>query len=79
MWNTSLPPEVVVSMFSVRLRKPTLRSASAFTVSIRWRSERPRRSRRQTTTVSPGRTWSNSLASSRRSSSAPDAMSVKTR
>ena len=54
MWNTSSPPQVVVSMFSVRLRNPTLRSDSAFTVSMRWLSERPRRSRRHTTTVSPG-------------------------
>jgi hypothetical protein len=33
MWKISLPPEVVVSMLSVRLRNPTLRSASSFTVS----------------------------------------------
>jgi hypothetical protein len=79
MWNTSLPPEVVVSMFSVRLRKPTLRAERAFTVSMRWRRERPRRSSRHTTTVSPGRTWSKSLASSIRSASEPEAESVKTR
>jgi hypothetical protein len=48
-WKTSLPPGVVVSIVSCRLRKPTPHSARPVTVSTRWRSERPRRSSFQTT------------------------------
>jgi hypothetical protein len=49
MWKTSLPPGVVVSIASCRLRNPTPRSASPVMVSTRWRRERPRRSSLQTT------------------------------
>ena len=52
-WKTSLPPLVVVSMLSWRLRNPIPRSRRAARVSTRWRSDRPRRSSFQTTRVSP--------------------------
>ena len=55
MLNTSIPPEVVVSIFSVSERNPMPRAASSPTFSIRWLIERPRRSSFQTTSVSPGR------------------------
>src|SRR3546814_8587214 len=45
MLNTSIPPDVVVSICSVSERKPTPRAASSPTFSIRWLIERPRRSR----------------------------------
>jgi len=54
-WNTSRPPAVVVSMFSRSDRNPTPRASSAVTTSIRCRSDRPSRSSRHTTNVSPGR------------------------
>jgi hypothetical protein len=54
-WKTSLPPGVVVSIASCRLRNPIPCSASPVTVSTRCRSDRPRRSSFQTTRVSPGR------------------------
>jgi hypothetical protein len=56
-WNTSFPPDVVVSMFSVSDRKPILRSASALTVSMRWRRDRPSRSSRQTCWVIDVNLW----------------------
>lgn len=51
----------------------------ALTVAIRWRSERPRRSRRHTTRVSPARRWSRTWSSWGRRSSVPLALSVHTR
>jgi hypothetical protein len=68
MWKISLPPGVVVSIFSCKLRKPRSRRSSSATVSIRCRSERPSRSNFQTTSVSPGRNWSRTVASAGRSS-----------
>ena len=53
MWNTSFPPLVVVSMFSLRLLKPTPRSARPETVVMRWVMDLPSLSKRQTTRVSP--------------------------
>src|SRR5512135_1914299 len=41
-WKTSLPPLVVVSSCSCRDLKPMPRSCRRETVSMRWRSERPR-------------------------------------
>src|SRR5512135_2066699 len=51
----SLPPLVVVSIASWRLRNPTVRACRAVTVSIRCGSERPNRSSFPTTRVSLGR------------------------
>ena len=78
-WKTSLPPGVVVSIASWRLRKPIPRSARPVTVSTRWRSERPNRSSFHTTRVSPGRSWSKSCSRTGRSARAPLAVSVNTR
>ncbi len=77
-WNTSRPPAVVVSIDSRSDRNPTPRSSSAVTVSIRWRRERPRRPRRQTTRVSPGRGRSKTLSSSGQRSSTSEARSTNT-
>src|SRR3954452_21931830 len=52
-WKTSLPTLVVVSVCSWRERKPTPRFCSCLTVLMRWARERPSRSSRQTTRVSP--------------------------
>lgn len=57
--------------------EPILVRRSA-TVSIRCPRERPRRSRRQTTRVSPGRTYASASCRETRSTSAPPAVSVKT-
>jgi hypothetical protein len=46
-WKMSVPPELVVPIRLVRNLKPTPRSASAATTSIRRRSERPSRSNRR--------------------------------
>ncbi len=54
-WKMSRPPGVVVSMASVRERKPTPRASSAPIVSIRCGIERPSRSSRQTASTSPSR------------------------
>ena len=54
-WKTSLPPGVVVSIASVRLRKPTARFSRAETVSIRCGRLRPSRSSFQTISTSPSR------------------------
>jgi hypothetical protein len=78
-WKTRRPPGVVVSIPSCNERKPTPRSPSSPTTSIRCRTERPRRSKRQTTMVSPGRKWSNSWTSSGRSVRDPEAVSDHTR
>jgi len=55
IWNTSRPPGVVVSIASCNDRNPTPRSSSLRTVSTRCGSDRPSRSSRHTTRVSPGR------------------------
>src|SRR5258708_24381595 len=73
----SLPDEVVVSIFSVRLFKPTPFSCSRDTVSIRCFKERPRRSSFQTTSVSPGRTKARAWFRASRSALAPLILSVK--
>src|SRR5919106_2759535 len=56
IWKISLPPLVVVSIFSVRLLNPMPRSSRLVRVVIRCGRERPKRSSRQTTSVSPFRT-----------------------
>lgn len=43
IWKMSLPPGVVVSICSYNLQKPTSPCCSSVIVSIRWRSERPKR------------------------------------
>ena len=57
-WKISRPAEVVVSIDSCNDRNPTPRASSSWTVSIRCRNDRPSRSSRQTTRVSPGRSAS---------------------
>jgi hypothetical protein len=52
-WNTSLPPEVVVSIASVSERSPIFRRSRSSTVSISCRMDRARRSSFHTTSVSP--------------------------
>ncbi len=54
-WKIKFPPEVEVSMDSWILRKPTFLSFSSSTNSSRFRSDRPRRSNRQTARTSPSR------------------------
>ena len=54
-WKMSRPPLVVVSIAWVSDRNPTPRFSSGVTRSMRCFKERPRRSRRQTTSVSPSR------------------------
>ena len=75
-WKTSLPPGVVVSIDSRRLRNPTSRCSRAVTVSMRCRSERPSRSRRHTTRVSPGRSASMTSSRAGRRPKVPEAWSV---
>jgi len=79
MWKTSRPPGVVVSIDSCNDRNPTPRSSSPRTVSMRWGSDRPNRSRRHTARVSPGRRDAITSASWGRSVLAPDAVSVHVR
>jgi len=74
----SRPPAVVVSLDSVKNRKPTPLPSSSVIVASRCGKDRPRRSRRHTTRVSPGSNRSRSRASSGRSSRAPEATSVQT-
>jgi hypothetical protein len=76
--KTSLPPGVVVSTASCKLRNPMPWSARPVTVSTRCRRERPRRSSFHTTRVSPGRSWSRSCSRTGRSVWAPLAVSVNT-
>ena len=78
-WKTSLPSLVVVSMLSWRLRNPIPRSRRAASVSTRWRSDRPRRSSFQTTTVSPLRAKLRACSRPVRSAPAPPAVSMKMR
>ena len=77
MWNTSRPVLVVVSIPSCRDANATPRSASALTVSTRCRSDRPSRSSRHTTSVSPARRYPRHNVSSGRSVSFPDAVSAQ--
>ena len=77
MWKTSRPVLVVVSIPSCRDANATPRSASALTVSTRCRSDRPSRSSRHTTSVSPARRYPRHRVSSGRSASFPYAVSVK--
>jgi hypothetical protein len=58
MWNTSLPPGVVVLIDSWRLQNSIPARSISFISSIRCLSDRPRRSNRQTTKTSPFRSWS---------------------
>ena len=70
----------LVSIPSVRLRKPSCRCSSSPISSMRWRRERPRRSRRHTTRVSsPSRSSSSARFSCGRSCSDPDAVPLKQR
>ncbi len=78
-WNPTLPPGVVVSICSRRLRKPWCVFAKWPTVSIRWPSERLSRSSGHTTSVSPLRRWSRASAKPGRAVLDPLATSVKTR
>ncbi len=57
---------------------PTPRSSSPVTTSIRCRNDRPSRSSRHTTRVSPGRSCSSTSSSCGLRSNAPDAWSVHT-
>jgi len=77
--DTNRPPGVVVSIASCIDRNPIPRAASPRTVSIRCGNDRPNRSSRHTTKVSPARSASNTAASSGRSVTAPDAVSVHVR
>jgi hypothetical protein len=57
IWNTSLPPDVVVSMFSCKLLKPMPLALKPFISSMSCLRVRPSLSKRQTTKVSPARRW----------------------
>ncbi len=63
---------MVVSRLSRNDRNPTPRSSRAVTTSIRCRNDRPSRSSRHTTGVSPGRSCSSTASSCGRRSKAPD-------
>ena len=63
----------MVSIASVTDQNPTPRSANPVTVSIRCGNDRPNRSNRHTTNVSPDRNESNAATNSGRSSHDPDA------
>jgi hypothetical protein len=76
-WNTSFPPLVPVSSCSCRLLNCTPRSCKSFIDWMRCARERPRRSNRQTTSVSPARTKSRAPERPGRSVRLPEAVSVK--
>ncbi len=76
-WKISLPPLVVVSSCSVRLRKPIPRSSRSVSVAISAGSDRPSRSSRQTASASPGRRYARASPSPGRSALAPLLVSVK--
>jgi len=59
-------------MLSRNDRNPTPRSSNLVTTSIRCRSDRPNRSNRHTTSVSPGRNCPSTPSSCGRRSSTPD-------
>ena len=67
------PPGVVVSRFSVRLTTAMPLLSRLENTPSRWRSDRPRRSSRHTTTVSPARAWFRSSSRAGRCSSLPEA------
>src|SRR4051794_15117115 len=75
MWKINFPPEVVVSMFSVRLLKPILRSLSSVMRVMRSLRERPSLSSFQTTRVSPGLIYARASERPFRSASALEAVS----
>src|SRR6266581_2004348 len=76
-WKMSLPPGVVVSIFSVKLIKSTPRSLKTLRVAMRSWRERPRRSSFQTTTVSPGRINASNSSKPLRSNFDPVILSLK--
>jgi hypothetical protein len=76
MWKMSFPPDVVVSICSVRLLKPIPLLLRAVIVSMRCRRERPSRSRRQTTRTSPFLSYEKAWSSPLRSVVDPEAVSV---
>ena len=78
-WNTSSPAAEVVSMRSSRLTRWTSCALRFSTVSSSSLRERPRRSRRVTQRLSPGRAWSISCVSPGRSNCLPEITSTKTR
>jgi hypothetical protein len=67
---------VVVSMLSVRLANPMSLALRSSTTSIRCLRERPKRSSRHTTRVSPGRSCSRALSRPGRDCFAPLTLSV---
>jgi len=74
-WKISRPPGVVVSIASVSDRRPTPRASRAVTVSMRWVSDRPRRSSFQTTRTSSSRTYAIAAARPGLFAFAPEARS----
>jgi hypothetical protein len=76
IWKMSFPPLVVVSMFSVRLLNPMFRLCNSVIRSMRSLRERPRRSRRHTTRVSPPRIYDSTSFSPFRSDFVPLMVSV---
>jgi hypothetical protein len=69
---------VVVSMAPSQTdRKPTLNSLSGSIKVTKWRTERPSRSNRQTSSASAGRSCLKHASNPARSYDAPDAVSVK--
>ena len=78
MWNTSWPALDSVSIASLRLRRPTpcVRKDSA--CAMRSLSDRPSRSSRHTTSVSPARSWASASRRAGRSA-VPPAVSSKMR
>ena len=69
--KTSLPPGVVVSMASCKLRNPIPRSANPSDGVDQVPNDRPSRSRFHPTRVSPGRSWSRTCSRVGRSARAP--------
>ena len=78
-WKINRPPGLLVSIASVRLTNATPRASRSPTLSMRCLRDRPRRSSRQTTTVSRGRAWASRSSSAGRDSSLPLALSTKIR
>ena len=78
MWKISSPDGVVVSMAPSQTdRKPTPNSLRRSIKVTKWRTERPSRSSRHTSKMSPGRSCLKHVSSPARSCDAPDALSVK--
>src|SRR5215212_9742498 len=76
-WKISLPPAVVVSRLSLRLRNPTPRPSSSPTRSINSRRDLPSRSSLATTSTSPSRQYSNASRNSGLSASLLETFSSK--